>query len=116
MLIQQEAICTGSLDSKNSERCSGTFLQPRWKTTRRGEGPGDKGAFQGGVSPRIQGELDAEAFRKILTPDVAAEALRQVADGAFPSVAWDSLYDRRRLYELLDETGTRGGKQDEHEG
>ena len=57
--------------------------------------------FEAGVSPKIQVEVDAKDFQKILTPDVGAEVLRNVADGMFPSVAWDSIYDDRGMEALL---------------
>ena len=69
--------------------------------------------FEAGVSPKIQGELEAEEFRKMLTPDSAAEALRNVAEGVFPSAAWDVFYESRGLELLLDGTDSRGGRSDD---
>jgi len=64
--------------------------------------------FEAGVSPTMQGELDAEAFRQMLTPEMASEALRRVAGGVFPSVAWDAIWDRLGLDALLNGAGENG--------
>ena len=69
--------------------------------------------FEAGVSPRLHGELDLESWRRRLTPEMASSALRRVADGVFPSVAWDGVYQRLGLNALLDGTGMNGGTEEE---
>ncbi len=64
--------------------------------------------FEAGVSPQLHGELDLESWRQRLTPEMASVALRRVADGVFPSVAWDGIYHRLGLNALLDGTGRDG--------
>ena len=61
--------------------------------------------FEGGVSPFMQGELDVEAFRETLTPEIVSEVLRRVVGGVFPSVAWDAIYRRLGLNVLLNGAG-----------
>ena len=61
--------------------------------------------FEAGVSPGMQGEPDAEAFRRMLTPQMVSEALRRVAGGVFPSVAWDAICHRLSLDALLNGAG-----------
>ena len=61
--------------------------------------------FEAGVSPGMQGELDAEAFRGMLTPGMVSEVLGRVAGGIFPSVAWDAMFDRLGLDALLNGAG-----------
>ena len=41
-------------------------------------------------------------FRRMLTPEMASEVLRYLADGTFPSVIWDDIYNRHGLQALLD--------------
>ena len=65
--------------------------------------------FEAGVSPSIQGELDVEVFRRTLTPEIASQALRRVAGGVFPSLAWDAIYHRLGLDALLNGTQLRKG-------
>ena len=72
--------------------------------------------FETGVSPVIQGDLEVEAFRKMLTPEMASEVLRYVVDGMFPSVIWDDIYHRLGLDALLNATGVNGGKEDDRRG
>ena len=50
------------------------------------EGPA---LFEAKASPVIQGELNAHALRKMLTPEMASKVLRRVAAGVFPSVLWE---------------------------
>ena len=57
--------------------------------------------FEPGVSPVLHGELDLESWRERLTPKMASAALRHVADGVFPSVAWDGIYQQLSLNALL---------------
>ena len=64
--------------------------------------------FEAGVSPARQGELDAGTWRKTLTPELASEALRQVARGVFPSTIWDDMYQRQRLDVLVNGDGAGG--------
>ena len=72
--------------------------------------------FDAGVSPRLHGELDLESWRRRITPEMASSALRRVADGVFPSVAWDGVYQRLGLNALLDGTGLNGGTEDGKQG
>ena len=47
--------------------------------------------FEARVSPTAQDDFDELAFCGGLTPDLAAKALRGVADGVFPSLMWNDL-------------------------
>ena len=68
--------------------------------------------FEAGVSPRLHGELDLESWRRRLAPEMASAALRSVADGVFPSVAWDGIHYGLGLNALLDGTGMNGGTEE----
>ena len=72
--------------------------------------------FEAGMSPVFHGELDLESWRERLTPEIASVALRHVADGVFPSVAWDGIYHRLGFNALLKETGANGCREDEKHG
>ena len=48
--------------------------------------------FEARLSPVIQREMDSVMFRKALTPEMASEVLRYLAEGAFPSDVWDDIY------------------------
>ena len=67
--------------------------------------------FEALASPDVPGEPDFEALRGTLTPEVASQVVRHVAGGVFPAVAWQAVYDRLGLEELLDRTDFRQGER-----
>ena len=59
--------------------------------------------FEAAVSPNARDGFDELAFCAGLTPDLAATALRGIADGVFPSLMWDDLQFHVGLDEWMEE-------------
>ena len=65
--------------------------------------------FEARVSPVIQDELDSQAFRRMLTGEMAAKVLRRLAGGVFPSAIWNVIYRSLGLDVLGNGSGRNGG-------
>ena len=59
--------------------------------------------FEASVSPAGWEDFDEAAFCGGLTPELAAKALRGIADGVFASFMWDDLRDEVGLDEWMEE-------------